>query len=168
MSRSKFFLAIAATAISIPLFLMAQERVDLSMVQRIRAEAFENSKVMDHLFYLTDVYGPRVANSPAYRQAADWVVKRMQEYGISAKLEKWDFGRGWTCSHYEGHMLEPQYSPIIGFPLVWAPGTNGDGDGRTDARHAPDAGRPGQVEGQAERQDRSDFTAAHVGPADGR
>lgn len=126
MSRFKLLVTIAAAVVSIPLFLIAQERVDLSIVHRIRAEAFENSKVMDHLFYLTDVYGPRVANSPGYQQAADWVVKRMQEYGIAAKLEKWEFGRGWDCSHYEGHLLEPQYAPIIGFPLVWAPGTNGD------------------------------------------
>jgi hypothetical protein len=100
--------------------------VDLSIVHRIRAEAFENSKVMEHLFYLTDVYGPRVTNSPGYRQAADWVVQRMQEYGIPAKLEKWGpFGKGWTYTHYEGHMLEPQYAPLIGFPLAWTPGTDG-------------------------------------------
>ena len=125
MFRSKLLVTVAAAAASVPLFLLAEEHVDLSIVHRIRAETFENSKVMDHMFYLTDVYGPRVTNSPGYRQAADWVVKRMKEYGISAKLEKWDFGRGWTFSHYEGHMLEPQYAPIIGFPLAWAPGTDG-------------------------------------------
>ncbi len=128
MSRtllSKLLLSFTALAISIPLFLFAEERVDLSIIQRIRAEAFENSKVMDHLFYLTDVYGPRVANSRGYRQSADWAVKRMQEYGIPAKLEKWEFGRGWDFSHYEGHLLEPQYAPIIGFPLAWSPGTDG-------------------------------------------
>lgn len=128
MSRSlisKSLFSIAAAVVVIPLLLVAEERIDLSIVNRIRSEAFESSKVMDHLFYLTDVYGPRVTNSTGYRQSADWVVKRMQEYGIPAKLEKWEFGRGWNFSHYEGHMLEPQYAPIIGFPLAWAPGTDG-------------------------------------------
>ncbi|MBS1877644.1 MAG: M20/M25/M40 family metallo-hydrolase [Acidobacteria bacterium] len=128
MSRSllsKLLFTLAAAAIAIPLFLFAQETVDLAIVNRIRAEAFDNSKVMDHMFYLTDVYGPRVANSPGYHQAADWVVKRMQEYGIPAKLENWDFGRGWAFSHYEGHLIEPQYAPIIGFPLAWSPSTDG-------------------------------------------
>ncbi len=126
MSRPKLLVAAAAAVLSVPLFLLAEEHVDLSMVHRIRAEAFENSQVMDNLFYLTDVYGPRVTNSPGYRQAADWVVKRMGEYGISAKLEKWGpFGKGWTYTHYEGHLMEPQYAPIIGFPLAWAPGTDG-------------------------------------------
>ena len=40
------------------------EPVDLAIVHRIKTEAFENSKVMDHVFYLTDVHGPRVTNSP--------------------------------------------------------------------------------------------------------
>src|SRR5450759_3510661 len=110
---------------AVPLLLLAEERVDLSIVNRIRAEAFENSKVMDHLFYLTDVYGPRLAGSPQYRAASEWVVKRMGEYGIKAKLEKIPFGRGWTYSHFEAHMLEPQYAPLIGFPLAWSPGTDG-------------------------------------------
>ncbi len=126
MFPTKLLATAAAAVVSIPLFLLAEEHVDLSIVHRIRAEAFENSKVMDHMFYLTDVYGPRVTNSPGYRQAADWVVKRMQEYGMSAKLEKWGpFGKGWTYTHYEAHMVEPQYAPLIGFPLAWTPGTEG-------------------------------------------
>ena len=51
---------------------LAEERVDLDMVHRIKSEALENSKVMEHLFYLTDVYGPRVTNSPGFFGAADW------------------------------------------------------------------------------------------------
>jgi carboxypeptidase Q len=118
-------IALLSTAVLLPFFLIAQEKVDLSIINRIRAEAFENSKVMDHLFYLTDVYGPRLAGSPQYKAAAEWVVKRMGEYGIKAKLEKVPFGRGWTYSHFEAHMIEPQYAPLIGFPLAWSPGTDG-------------------------------------------
>src|SRR5262250_336152 len=74
--------------------LVGEEKVDLSMVHRIRTEALQNSKVMDHMFYLTDVNGPRLTGSPGYRAAADWVVKRMTEYGAVAKEEKWGpFGR---------------------------------------------------------------------------
>jgi carboxypeptidase Q len=126
MSAKSVPLAVVMAAIAIPVFLIAEEHVDLSIVHQIRTEAFENSKVMDHMFYLTDVYGPRLTNSPGFRQAADWVVKRMHEYGIDARLEKWGpFGRGWTYSHFEAEMIEPQYSPLIGFPLAWTPGTNG-------------------------------------------
>jgi carboxypeptidase Q len=104
----------------------AEERVDLDAVHRIRDEALQNSKVMDHMFYLTDVYGPRVTNSPGFFGAADWVVKQLVEWGIKAHLEKWGpFGRGWTFTHFSGHLIEPQYAPLIGFPLAFSPGTGG-------------------------------------------
>ncbi len=116
-----------AAAILVPLLLLAEENVDLSIISRIKSEAFENSKVMDTMFYLTDVHGPRLAGSPGYKEAGDWVVSRLKDYGLTnVKEEKWGpFGRGWACKHYEGHMIEPQYSPLIGFPLAWTAGTNG-------------------------------------------
>ena len=105
----------------------AEEKVDLSIVHRIKSEAFENSKVMEHLMYLTDVYGPRLTGSPAHKTAAEWVVKRLKEYGVSSpKLENWGpFGRGWSYSRFSANLIEPGYAPLIGFPLAWAPGTNG-------------------------------------------
>jgi hypothetical protein len=117
---------LSLAAVSIPLLLLAAEKVDLLVMNQIKSEAFENSKVMDHMFYLTDVNGPRLTGSPAYKAAADWVVKRMTEYGLMAKEEKWGpFGRGWTCKHFEAHLIEPQYQPLIGVPLAWTAGTEG-------------------------------------------
>ncbi|MCC6394161.1 MAG: M20/M25/M40 family metallo-hydrolase [Bryobacterales bacterium] len=112
---------------TVTLWLPAEEQVDLSIVHRIRTEAFENSKVMDHMFHLTDVNGPRLTGSSGYRKAADWVVAKAREYGLSnPRLEKWGpFGRGWEYSKFSAHMLEPAYSPLIGFPLAWSSGTNG-------------------------------------------
>jgi carboxypeptidase Q len=117
-------LAILGTlAITLP----AQEKIDLTVVNKIKGEAFQNSLVMDHLFYLTDVYGPRLTNSPGHRAAAEWVVKRLQGYGLqNVHLEKWsDFGQSWKLTHFSAHLLEPQYQPLIGFPLAWTPGTGG-------------------------------------------
>src|SRR5438309_1088575 len=105
MRHKKALYLFAATAAAVPFLLIAEERVDLSIVNRIRNAAFAESKVMDHMFYLTDVNGPRVTSSPGYRAAADWVVKQMNEYGIPAHLEKWGpFGRGWTFTHFEAHL----------------------------------------------------------------
>src|ERR1044072_7504970 len=112
-------------AISVTLF--AQEAVDLDAVHRIREEALQNSQVMEHLFYLTDVSGGRLTNSPGFFAAADWVVKRLGGWGISAHQEKWGpFGRGWTFTRFSAQMLEPQAVPLIGAPLPYTPGTNGD------------------------------------------
>lgn len=105
----------------------AQEKVDLTVVNRIKTGAFQNSHVMDDLFYLSDVYGPRLTNSPGHRAAADWIVKRLQSYGLqNVHLEKWGpFGQSWKLTHFSAHLLEPQYQPLIGFPLAWTPGTGG-------------------------------------------
>lgn len=107
--------------------LFAEDVADLSVVHKIRDQAFNHSEIMETLFYLTDVNGPRVTNSNGFRAAADWAVKRLEGYGlVNVKQEPWGaFGRSWNFTHYEGHMLEPQYSPLIGFPLAWTPGTNG-------------------------------------------
>ncbi|MEZ5352603.1 MAG: M20/M25/M40 family metallo-hydrolase [Bryobacteraceae bacterium] len=103
------------------------EPVDLDMVHRLRTESFEHSRVMEHMFYLTDVHGPRVTNSPGFRKAGEWAVSRLKEYGLSnVKLEKWGpFGRGWSYSKFEAHLIEPGYQTLIGFPMAWAPGTEG-------------------------------------------
>src|ERR1035437_11091039 len=79
-------LLIAPRLLLAPLVSVAQqtEKVDLNTIHRIKEEALgRNSKVMDHAFYLTDVNGPRLQSSKGYRAAADWAVKRLQEYGLS-------------------------------------------------------------------------------------
>jgi len=130
-------LPIAASFVLSQFLAYAEEPVDLMMMHRIKAEAFENSKVMEHEFYLADVHGPRLAGSPGYQEAGDWVVKRLQEYGlVNVHQEPWGpFGRGWDYTYYAGHMIEPRYQPLIGFPMAWTPGTNGAVRG--DAIYAP-------------------------------
>ena len=105
------------------------EKIDLSVVQEIRHEAFgQNSKVMDSAFYLTDVYGPRLTGSPNIKAAGEWTVKKLSEWGLAnAKMEAWGpFGRGWSCTRFVAEMKEPEFQPLIGFVQPWSPGTNGD------------------------------------------
>ncbi len=82
--------------------LTAADTADLAVVHSIKAEAFDNSEVMDHVFYLTDVNGPRVTNSPGHRAAAEWIINRLEKYGLeNVKLEEWGpFGRGWSFSRF--------------------------------------------------------------------
>src|SRR5436190_18066618 len=122
--RGPLVTAVLAAVVSTTL--VAQEAVDLDVVHRIRTEALQNSQVMEHLFYLTDVSGSRLTNSPGFFTAADWVVKRLGEWGISARQEKWGpFGRGWTYTRFSAQMVEPQSTPLVGAPLAYTPGTNG-------------------------------------------
>ena len=107
--------------------LCAEEKTDLAVIQRIKKEAFQNSKVMDHLFWLTDVYGPRLTGSPGFTAAANWTVKRLKEYGIEdVAAHPWGkFGRSWRLTKFSISLQEPEYAPLIGFPLAWSANTNG-------------------------------------------
>ena len=130
LNTRKTLLSTAFLAL-VPLLLSAEEKVDLAAINKIKTEAFENSKVMDHMFYLTDVNGPRLAGSPGFKGAGDWAVGRLKEYGlVNVREEKWGpFGRGWVLKHYEGHLIEPQYAPLIGVPLAWTGSTEGSVSG---------------------------------------
>ncbi len=100
--------------------------IDLYTIQRIRAQERDHSQVMDTLFYLTDVNGPRLTNSPNFFAAANWAVKQMNNLGVPARMESWGpFGRSWKYNKYYAAMTEPQYMPLIGFPLAWSGSTNG-------------------------------------------
>ncbi|HEY7161828.1 MAG TPA: M28 family peptidase, partial [Acidobacteriota bacterium] len=116
------FLFLLLTTIAIP-----SDEVDLAVIHRIKQEAFQNGKVMDHLFYLTDVNGPRLTGSPGFQSAAEWVVKEIQGWGISnARLESWgQFGRSWSFQKLSSNMIKPAYQPLHTYPLAWSPSTNG-------------------------------------------
>jgi hypothetical protein len=104
----------------------AQEKVDLQALQRIRKEGLENSKISELLVYLCDVYGPRLAESPQYRQAGEWTVGRLKEMGFAATMEPYGtYGRGWELQKFYAAMTAPRYMPLIAYPKAWTPGTNG-------------------------------------------
>ena len=103
------------------------DRSDLSIVGRIKTEAFDNSQVMDTLQFISDQYGPRLTASPECREAAEWAVKRLQSYGLeNVHLEKWGpFGRSWSIKKYSVEMLEPRYALLVAAPLAWSDITHG-------------------------------------------
>ena len=104
----------------------AEEKVDLVAIHRIKAEALESGKVMDHLFYLTDVHGPRLTASPGFEAAASWAVRRLEGWGIDAHTEAWGtFGRSWTLDRYAARMIAPTHATLAGVPRAWSSGTNG-------------------------------------------
>ncbi|HEY7543278.1 MAG TPA: M20/M25/M40 family metallo-hydrolase [Blastocatellia bacterium] len=105
----------------------AEERVDEQIIARIKTEGFQNSQAMETLFYLTDVYGPRLTNSPNLKAASEWARDQMKKWGMeNAQLEPWGtFGKGWSVKKYSAEMSEPQYMNLIAYPKAWSPSTNG-------------------------------------------
>ena len=104
----------------------AEEPVDLSVMTRIRDEGFRRSQVMDTLFHLTEVIGPRLTGSPQLKEANEWTRQRFESWGLSnAHLEGYPFGRGWSFSACEVRMVSPRETPLIALPKAWTPATSG-------------------------------------------
>ncbi len=102
------------------------ESVDLQAIQRIKEEAFDRSQVMDTAWWLTEVHGPRLTNSPQMRAAADWTVKKLSEWGLAnVKQEPWgaEFGRGWSNERTVVHVIKPTPWPVVAYARAWTPGT---------------------------------------------
>lgn len=111
-------LMIVATA---PAQMMA-EKVDTAAISKMKDEGMNRSQVMETLSWLTDVYGPRLTNSPEYKQAADWAVSKLKEWGLqNVRLETWGvnnapFGRGWSLKKFSASVTSPRAFPVIAYP----------------------------------------------------
>ena len=120
-----------ATALLVACAANAQEKVDLDMTGRIRAEAFNRSQVMATLNHLTDEIGPRLTNSPSMAEANRWTRSKFSEWGLSNVHDEAvaDIGRGWSFSDAGVEMLSPRVMPLHALPKAWTPGTSGAVEG---------------------------------------
>jgi carboxypeptidase Q len=106
----------------------AQESVDLAMIARIRAEGMDSSRsrVMATFNHLTNIVGPRLTGSALHKQAADWALKQLTDWGMSnGRLEPFPFGPGWTLDAMTLEMTKPRYFPAYGYPQAWSTSTKG-------------------------------------------
>lgn len=104
----------------------APETVDLDVVAELRDEGFNRSRVMEYAHVLTDLYGPRYANSPSYDGAANWARDTFEEFGLDATLDAWgEYGYAWENRHTSVHMTAPQYQPVIGYAQPGTRSTDG-------------------------------------------
>lgn len=112
---------------TLTLSVFAQEKIDYQMMQRIRQEGLQNSKMTELISYLCDIYAPRLAASPQYRQAGQWAVGKLKEFGLEkAAMESFGtLGRGWELKKFYAAMTSPQYMPLIAYPKAWTPGLEG-------------------------------------------
>jgi carboxypeptidase Q len=106
---------------------------DLDAIYKIKDQGFNHSQVMDVMSYLTDVYGPRLTNSPNARAAGQWAMDKMKEWQlVNVHEETWPFGRGWSNEKFSMMMTAPRPFILMGYPKAWTPGT-GDGPVTGDA-----------------------------------
>ncbi|MEY3162064.1 MAG: hypothetical protein RIT25_2055 [Planctomycetota bacterium] len=105
----------------------APETLDDAAVAFFLEEGLQRSQVMEHLSWITDVYGPRLTGSPNMRRAQQWAVEQFGRMGFSnARTEEWGpFGRGWKCEHVSLAVVGENPWPVIGHVKAWSPGLDG-------------------------------------------
>ncbi len=101
--------------------------VDLDMIAKIREEGLQHSQLPNTLSYMTDVLGARLTNSEDMDRAQTWVLAEMQRIGLTntAREPFMDYGVSWDNEYVSVHMMEPDYSPLVAYPIAHTPGTDG-------------------------------------------
>jgi len=108
--------------------IMAQERVDLATIEKIKSEAMDRSQVMDIMSWMTDVYGPRLTWSPNLTRAGNWAVATMKGWGLAnVQLEPWSTpaGLGWASERFSFQAVAPNPFIIQAVPRAWSASTKG-------------------------------------------
>ncbi len=114
------FLAVAALCAVTP-FASAFAQ-DAAALARIRDEGLNRSQAPALFNHLTNVIGPRLTGSPAFKQSVDWAVQQFREYGLAnVHLEAFPFGRGWTLEAQTVEMVTPRFMPLIAYAEAWTP-----------------------------------------------
>jgi hypothetical protein len=115
-------------AIALPLIGFSQtEKIDLAMMQKIRKEGLENSKVMDIAFNLTDKSGNRLTASPGFMRAANYAKEALIGWGLqNVSIDPWgEFGKGWELEKSYVAITAPYYKPLLAYPKAWTGSTKG-------------------------------------------
>ena len=114
-------------ALAFPVASIAQENVDQAMMQKIRQEGLQHSKVMDIAFNLTDKSGSRLTNSAGFSRAANYAKETLTNWGVAkAVIEPWgEFGKGWELEKMYLAVTAPYYKPLMAWPKTWTAGTKG-------------------------------------------
>lgn len=101
--------------------------VDWAMVAKIREEGLQRSRVMEFESYMTDVLGARLTLSRDMQRAQAWVSGEMKRMGLAnvAAEPFMDYGVTWDNEYVSLQMLEPDYSPMVAYPIAHTAGTNG-------------------------------------------
>jgi len=111
-----------------PRHVVAQEKVDVATIERIKSEEMNHSHVMDIMSWLSDVYGPRLTWSPNLMKARDWTMGQMKSWGLAnVHAETWSNppGLGWENEKFSMMATSPVPFIVEAVPQAWSAGTKG-------------------------------------------
>lgn len=114
-------------AIATPAHSAHAQTVDRAIVARIREEGLQRSQVMEFESYIADVLGARLTLSSDMKRAQRWVQGELTRLGLTnvAAEPFMDYGVTWDNEYVSLHLVEPDYQPMLGYPVAHTAGTDG-------------------------------------------
>src|SRR5437867_1216219 len=107
----------------------ADEKAD---VDSIIAAGREGNRVMEHLDYLCNRFGPRLTGSDNLQNASEWARDTFASFGLeNAHLEQWGtYAVGFNRGPWFGSMIQPAEKALHFGTNAWSAGTKGVMRGR--------------------------------------
>jgi hypothetical protein len=100
--------------------------LDAPTIDAIKNEGLKNSKVMEHLDYLTNHIGHRLTGSENLIKAAYWAAAEFEKMGLTATVEQWgEYKVGWNRGQWHGRVLSPEPMDLEVATEAWTAGTKG-------------------------------------------
>ena len=98
-------------------------RNDDPVIRRMWDEGMNNSQAGALAQVLMDSIGPRLAGSPGFDAATDWVVRTYGEWGVTARKERYGTWRGWRHGAVHVDLTAPRVQTLNAHLLAWSAGT---------------------------------------------
>ncbi len=122
MRLPALLLTLFAAAVAAPL--PAQTfRNDDPVIRRMWEEGMNNSQAGSLAQVLMDSIGPRLAGSPGFDAATDWLVRTYSQWGVPVRKERYGTWRGWRWGAVHADLTAPRVQTMNAHLLAWSVGT---------------------------------------------
>ena len=122
MSRRSLSCLFFTLALSLPL--QAQTfRTNDPVIRKMWEEGMTNSQAGALAQVLMDSIGPRLAGSPGFDAAADWLVRTYTQWGVPVRKERYGTWKGWRWGAVHADLIAPRVQTLNAHLLAWSAGT---------------------------------------------
>jgi hypothetical protein len=93
------------------------------VIRRMWDEGMNKSQAGTLAQVLMDSIGPRLAGSPGYDAATDWLIRTYGEWGVPARKERYGTWKGWRWGPVHADLIAPRVQTLNAHLLAWSAGT---------------------------------------------
>ena len=97
-------------------------RSDDAVIRRIWEEGMKNSQAGTLAQVLMDSIGPRLAGSPGFDAATDWLMRTYGQWGVPVRKERYGTWKGWRWGAVHADMIAPRTQTMNAHLLAWSAG----------------------------------------------